>query len=68
MSDVNDILLVAEKLGKQGQLTLLERLVSLIRKKENQVSSITLSSLSGTGVSVWSGINIDEYIYNERQW
>ncbi len=68
MSDVNDILLVAEKLGKQDQLTLLEKLVSLICKKENQAPSIALSCLSGTGASLWGEINIDGYIDNERQW
>ncbi len=68
MSDVSDILQVAEKLDINEQLSLLEQLVHIIRKKEDKNPSATLSSLSGTGASLWQGVNIDNYIENERQW
>lgn len=69
-SNTNDILTQVKQLDKEGQLTLLQQIVSLL-KKEHAVtfSSVQLSSLSGLGSEVWKGTNdIEQYIDEERQW
>ena len=66
--NIHDILSKIEKLHKEEQLTLLEKLVSLIKKKEMQNEPTKLSKITGIGSKVWQSINIDEYIEQERQW
>ena len=66
--NIQDILSTIKKLDKEEQLTLLERLVVLIRKGETQNKSPKLSSISGIGSKVWRATNIDKYIEQERQW
>jgi hypothetical protein len=62
--NINDILSQVKKLGKEDQLTLLERLVILLKKKEEaKNNSVRLTSLSGLGSEIWSSNNdIDNYI------
>jgi len=67
MTEVTEILEVAEKLDTPQQHALLEQLATIIRKKESIKSSVSLSSLSGTGRELWHGVNIDHYLDGERQ-
>ena len=66
--NVNDILLQVKRLDKEDQLSLLEKVALLIRKSEHKGNKPKLSTISGVGSSLWSGISIDEYIDQERQW
>ena len=66
--NIHDILSKVKELGKDEQLTLLERLVALIRKNESIKSPSKLSRISGIGSKIWKKTNIDEYIDQERQW
>ena len=66
--NVNDILLQVKHLDKEDQLSLLEKLVLLIRKSERKGNITKLSSISGVGSSLWSNTDIDKYIDQERQW
>jgi hypothetical protein len=66
--NVNDIIAQARQLDEKDQLNLLERLVVLIRKSKGTEQPAKITSISGLGSSVWSGINIDEYVDQERQW
>ncbi len=65
---IYDILSKVKMLDKEEQLTLLERIVALIRKNETQITPTKLSKISGIGSKVWKHTNIDEYIDQERQW
>jgi len=65
---IHDILSKVEKLGREEQLTLLERLVALIRKDNTQSKPVKLSKISGIGSKVWESTDIDEYIEQARQW
>ncbi len=58
----------ARKLDKDGQLTLLERLATLIRKSSAPSQGGGLLSLSGLGAELWRGDNIDDYLNEERAW
>lgn len=66
--NIHDILSTIKKLDKEEQLTLLEKLVSLISKNETTSPSVKLSNISGVGSHIWKHTNIDEYIDQERQW
>ena len=66
--NIHDILSKVKKLDKEEQLTLLERLIALIRRDETLSKSTKLSKISGIGSKVWEKTNIDEYLDQERQW
>jgi hypothetical protein len=66
--NINEILLQVERLDKEDQLSLLEKLALMIRKSERKEKQIKISSISGIGSSLWNNTNIDEYVDQERQW
>ncbi|MEO6721865.1 MAG: hypothetical protein ABIN67_15965 [Ferruginibacter sp.] len=66
--NITDILSRVKELDKDEQLTLLEKLVGLIRKNGPTKSHIKLSGISGIGSKIWSETSIDKYIDEERQW
>jgi hypothetical protein len=66
--NINEILLQVERLAKEDQLSLLEKLALMIRKSERKEKQTKLSSLSGVGSSLWSNTDIDDYVDQERQW
>ncbi len=65
--NIHDILLKVKKLDKEAQLTLVEKLIAMIRN-ETTKKSTKLSKISGIGSKIWSKTNIDNYIEQERQW
>lgn len=68
-ANINDILFQAKKLDKDDQLTLLERLVQLVKKNQNKSTlPMHLTALSGLGSETWKDIDIDKYLEEERQW
>lgn len=68
--NINDILSQVKQLDKEDQLTLLQRLTSLLKRTEaTKVPSVGLTSLSGLGSEIWkSADDIDNYVDEERQW
>ncbi|HJP63638.1 MAG TPA: hypothetical protein VJ844_09365 [Mucilaginibacter sp.] len=66
--NLNEILSQVKKLTELEQLTLLKRIKSMLQKKEKHSKTTNLTELSGLGASVWHGVNIDQYVDNERQW
>jgi hypothetical protein len=68
--NINDILSKVKQLDKEEQLTLLQRIASLLRRTHTKkTSSVKLTSLSGLGSEIWkSADDIDSYIDGERQW
>lgn len=69
--NINDILSQAKQLDKEDQLTLLQRLSSLLRRTQTTktTSSARLTSLAGLGSEIWKSADaIDSYIDGERQW
>ena len=67
---INTILSEARKLSKDEQLTLLQRLVWLLKKPEPVGNSaVKLSSLAGVGSELWGNADdITKYLEDERQW
>jgi hypothetical protein len=68
--NINDILSQVKRLDKEDQLTLLQRMAYLLKRKEpTQATSTRLMALSGMGSKIWkSADDIDKYIDEERQW
>lgn len=68
--NINNILSQVKQLDKEDQLTLLQRMAYLLKRKETGKStSANLTSLSGVGSDIWKNtIEIDNYIDEERQW
>jgi hypothetical protein len=68
--NINDILSQVKQLDKEDQLTLLQRMAYLLKRRETKkTTSIRLTSLAGLGSDIWkSADEIDNYIDEERQW
>ncbi len=63
----NDIVAILPELAPIEQLNLLEVLSSFLKKTLNAgVERHTLLELEGLGASVWSKVNVDDYIRQER--
>jgi len=68
--NINDILARIKQLDKEDQLTLLQRMVYLLKKKKEKKTTPTrLTLLSGMGSETWKNTDeINQYIDEERQW
>jgi hypothetical protein len=68
--NIDDILSQVKQLDKEDQLTLLQRIAYLLKRRETKKTTSTrLTSLTGLGSDIWkSGDEIDKYIEEERQW
>ena len=68
--NINDILSQVKQLGKEDQLTLLQRMAYLLKRSEAKKTTLArLTTLSGVGSEIWkSSEQIDKYIDEERQW
>ncbi len=67
--NINDIITQVKKLNKDDQMTLLQRLVLLLKRTEKtNGATIPLTSLSGLSSETWENTDIDNYIDEERQW
>ena len=69
--NIEDILSLVKQLNKEEQLTLLQRMAYLLKRRETKktTSSTRLTSLSGMGSEIWKGQDsIDKYLDEERQW
>ena len=65
---INNILLEARKLSKEEQLTLLQRLMLLLKKPASTAKdAVQLSALAGVGSELWDDTAaIDAYLDDER--
>ena len=59
-----------EKLGKEDQLMLAEKILSKIHQ-ENQTrknKTLALIELKNLGSEIWKDIDVKEYLHDLRQW
>ncbi len=66
--NIDTILHQIKQLGYLERISLLEKVVSLIKKDTIEKEQTKLSSLSGLGSEIWKNTDIGKYIENERQW
>lgn len=69
-SNINEILSQVKQLDKEDQLTLLQRVAYLMKRRETDQNTETrITMLSGLGSEIWKNMDeIDNYIEEERQW
>ncbi len=67
---IENILSQIRSLDYEARLYLMEELIKQIRKNKNEASpsSHYLTELNRLGSEIWKGVNIDQYIQQERQW
>ncbi len=66
--NMNDILLHVKQMDRSEQLSLVDKIVSLIRKSDSELPKTKLSSITGVGSSIWAKTDIDKFIEEEREW
>lgn len=64
---LNDIINEIEKLDYEGKITLMSKILSLLKPKEIQNPHTRITLLKGLGKTVWKKTAIDAYIANERE-
>jgi hypothetical protein len=67
-ASLKKILLQVQKLDKVEQVTLLKKITSMLHEEEEKSELIKLSDISGVGSFLWSKVDIDQYVDEERQW
>ncbi|MBS1530498.1 MAG: hypothetical protein JSU01_09335 [Bacteroidetes bacterium] len=65
---LNEILSQVKKLNKLDQAVLLKKIKAMVHSSDKTGKQIKLSEISGLGSALWHGINIDQYVDDERQW
>ncbi len=63
---LQNILLQIEQLDYVSKIRLLQAVLEMLKIAELPTVTTSLLSLQGLGCSVWTDVNIDEYVANER--
>ncbi len=66
--NIDQLLAKVELLDNTSKLSLIERIISLIKKEQKPKLKTDLTKLNGLGKEIWKDVNIDEYLEKERQW
>ena len=66
--DIHELMSIIRNLDKEDQFSLLEGLVAIVRKNDELEKMPKLSTISGLGSEIWKNTDIENYIYQERQW
>ena len=68
MSEVNykQVMSEIKSLNLSDQLRILEEMATLICKKASKTKPRSILELKGKGKDIWKGLNIKEYIDEER--
>lgn len=64
--DIQDLLAQIKQLGKHEQMTLLNKLLLIVRRTND--TKVPLSAISGIGADIWKDTDIDKYVESEREW
>jgi hypothetical protein len=66
-ANIGQIINLISKLDFEDKINIVESVVSMLKKRESSTSP-KLRELRGLGAEIWTDIDIEEYIQNERQW
>lgn len=67
MSDYEDILDQARRLSLEDQARLVEELATLVRSRIQAWPKHSILEFEGLGKELWQGINVEQYIEEERK-
>ena len=62
----NQVISEIKTLKLSDQLRLLEEMAALIRKKSSETKPRSILELKGKGKNIWKGLNVKDYIDEER--
>jgi DNA-binding HxlR family transcriptional regulator len=62
----NQVISEIKTLNLSDQLRLLEEMAALIRKKTSKTEPRSILELKGKGKNIWKGLNVKDYIDEER--
>ncbi|MCS4434984.1 hypothetical protein [Aquiflexum gelatinilyticum] len=65
---IEEILHDIDALGDKEQLEILEKLILKLSPHTSSNTGIKLSDLQNLGSEVWKGVDLDNYIKEEREW
>ncbi len=65
---VDNIFSQIKKLKQSDQVSLSQKIASLLKGEKKKSESVKLTDISGLGSHIWTNLNIDDYIEKERQW
>ncbi|MCH6234504.1 hypothetical protein [Cognataquiflexum rubidum] len=65
---IEEILHDIDTLGDKEQLEILEKLILKLSPHTSSNTGIKLSDLQNLGSEVWKGVDLDNYIKEEREW
>ncbi len=68
MMAIPDILREIQRLSEAEKLTVLHQLIDVLAKEKKSGRERSLTELAGLGNEIWKGIDIDDYLRNERSW
>ncbi len=68
MVSIEGILGEVGQLNEKDQVMLLEQLTQIIKTNKQNTKKTTLDSIKGIGADIWKGVDIDQYVANEREW
>jgi hypothetical protein len=65
--NINQIVNEIEKLDYNDKITIMSRIVSLLKREEKSRQSYSITEIKGLGKNVWGKTNIATYIDSERE-
>jgi hypothetical protein len=65
---IEEILHDIDTLDDKEQLEILEKLILKLSPHTSSNTGIKLSDLQNLGSEVWKGVDLDNYIKEEREW
>lgn len=65
---INNVLVQIKQLDYDSKLSIMEKLVLLLKRYNKSYKTIHLTELNKLGCEIWKNVDIDEYVKNERQW
>jgi hypothetical protein len=66
-ANIGQIINLISKLDFDDKINIVESVVSMLKKRESNTSP-KLCELRGLGAEIWTDMDIEKYIQNERQW
>jgi len=65
--NLQQIVAEIEKLDYEGKISLMTRILSLLRLEDQKKPAIPITQLQGLGKNIWSNIDIESYLKTERE-
>jgi hypothetical protein len=65
--NLQQIVTEIEKLDYEGKISLMTKILSLLKREDQKNQAIPITQLQGLGKSIWLNIDIESYLKTERE-